>query len=505
MTFIIVCLTRVIPLFYDFDPWTDEAMLIANLAEIDIRDVFTPLPLFEQAAPLGYMLAALAVFDIVPDPEHSVTGLRFLSAAASIASAVLIYAVCRDVADRSLGVLAVVFLCLTYAGARYGLEIKHYSFEILATSLLLFTTYRYYKDRNGVSLQMVAAAAIFAILFSFTAPIVIAASFVPVLLLQAPKAETKWLDIRMLALSIAMMLVFLVYYFSYTTPVTENQFAGYSHIYHDKALSAFTFSDLKRLVYLLAQTTWVYGPRNHWPYAFTAIFVLGAVFLLLRARHILASVIIALVFVMALSAANIFPAHSVRHLVFLLPLLSIILASGIYLIVNDFLKIFCKRHHLVTLVLTCLVLVPFATVTLIRANKVDTRQNISPLLDHVAETSGVSVPVFVYYGAQPVMRVMAPVALPQIGLVDHRSQVPGWIWQLREYPGSRTSQAYFDFVQATLSDVSDTYLLFTHYWPEIGAGRGGLDRFWQIATDSVGPCKALDLQGSAILWRCTRE
>src|SRR5262249_21379446 len=50
---------------------------------------------------------------------------------------------------------------------------------------------------------------------------------------------------------------------------------------------------------------------------------------------------------------------------------------------------------------------------------------VSPLLRHI-ETVSPNTPVWVYYGAQPTVSVLASSSLVQLGLLDHRSSLEGW-------------------------------------------------------------------------------
>ena len=133
------------------------------------------------------------------------------------------------------------------------------------------------------------------------------------------------------------------------------------------------------------------------------------------------------------------------------------------------------------------------------------RQEISPLLAHVERTSP-ETPVWIYWVAQAAMRVMAPPALTQIGLLDPRSHQDGWT-RKAEVRSSlnqrrRPNPEYVKDMQKALEGYHDVWLLFSH----LTGMEDSLQHFLDAAGEVVGPCSEVMATSGAstALFRCTR-
>jgi hypothetical protein len=169
----LVVSSRVIAFLHDPEIWLDEAMLMVNLPLEHMSDAFRPLPEDTQAAPPGYLLAANAILRLFGN--HQYYGLRLLSIAGSLAAMVFMLLALLRLNATTLAPIALALVFLSPFGLRFGLEIQPYSFDIMATSLLLYATIRA-AQRGGRhrDLALLAGAGGFAILFSFSAPLLIA-------------------------------------------------------------------------------------------------------------------------------------------------------------------------------------------------------------------------------------------------------------------------------------------------------------------------------------------
>lgn len=125
------------------------------------------------------------------------------------------------------------------------------------------------------------------------------------------------------------------------------------------------------------------------------------------------------------------------------------------------------------------------------------RESISPLLSHIAASDNAEDPVWVYYAAQPAMKILAPASVQQVGLVDHRSGPITWMERLRTSPDRKTSDSYFEFFQDTMQNHKRLWLVFSHSSVE-----PSLDRYMTIAEREIGGCKELMKARGTDLWRC---
>lgn len=507
LTLFVVVTSRIIPLFFYYDPWIDEAMLIANLPAISYTEMLRPLPLFEQAAPLGYLTAAKLVFSIFDDAATGIVALRAMTGLASVVSAVLLYAIARSISTPAHGFLTLVVFALPPFAAKYGLEIKHYTFEMLAMTLMLFAAQRQVMFSCKMHMALLTGASVFAILFTYTAPLIIFPVFVGLLAasgvnpLKRPiTSETR----NILLCGGALLAMFAFYYLSYTTRTTAIQFEGYKHVYESGYLN---FSNLRiwiRIPEFFSNMTWMLGSPVIWFAVSTTFLIVGCYFMIRVSTLIFATFTMALLSIITLSLLRLFPILYVRHFIFFLPLIAMIFSAGVIQI-SIWLSILFRPSLSSALGGAAATLILSSGLALLRADNVQFLENVTPIIHHLAEENTNNAPVWVYYGAQPVMRVLAPPEIEQIGLVSHASQVPGWIWQNRNLPDPSTTEAYFSEYQMTIRPHPEIFVVFTHYWVENSNGDRGLDRFKEIAELEVGPCETVDLEGSAVLWHCAKD
>ena len=508
LTLFVLLASRIIPLFFAHDPWIDEAMLIANLPVISYADLFRPLPLFEQATPLGYLAAAKLVFSGFDDPATGVVALRMLTGLVSVLSAILIYGVARSSSTPALGFLTLIFFALPPFAAKYGLEIKHYTFEMFAMTLLLFAAQRQVMKSSKISMALLTIASVFAILFTYAAPLIIFPVFVGLLATRGVNPIKRPIDSdtrNILICGGGLLAIFTVYYLTYTTRTTAIQFEGYKHIYENAYLT-FSSPDIWiKILKIFTNMTWMLGPREIWFAASTILLVMGSYFMVRTSTLLFTTFVVALLSVIGLSLLGLFPILSERHFLFLLPLIAVFLGAGIIqigILLSGLLPQPVVRGLGVAAV--ALMLMFSSGLALFRADNVQFMENVTPILHHLEEANANNAPVWVYYGAQPVMRVLAPPQIEQVGLVSHASQVPGWIWQHRDFPDPSTTTAYFSEFQMAIRSRPEIFIVFTHYSVENRNGGRGLDRYREIAEREIGRCKTIDLEGSAILWHCAR-
>jgi hypothetical protein len=514
-TGLLIVLSRVIPLVHPHDPWFDEAMLIANLPLMGPSAFFHPLPLFEQAAPLGYLFLANTVTSLFPDAL--VLALRVLSAIASLLATGLIYVSLRRLAAGSTVSLALAFACLTPFTVIFSVEIKPYIFEYLASAVMLYLGVRLIEEYNKKNLAYFAAGGVFSIIFSFSAPIVIGAFGVGVIAQRwlpfssEPKTRTQLGTIFVLTL---LAITFLVYYFGYTRPVTELQFTAYADGYnsHLLTLPPHTLVELKLWHrfpnILIEQVDPFYGndlARTLLPVWFlSGIKVLLPIFLILgivtMARRCIllpVSFITATVLIYGLSLAGLLPIWKEPHFAFMVPITGTILGFGLF---SGFRWLsrwaMPRQEQLMTSASCALVIVLLGAVSLVRSATLE-RQQVLPLIDYIISHGDVDTPVWVYYGAQPAMRVMAPNTLVQLGLVSHSSSRQGWLSENQNH--CLTKESYFDDFRRTIHGLPHLWLIFSYL---SAVERDDLQRYWAIAQEEVGGCRQVLIKIGAVLWKC---
>jgi hypothetical protein len=118
--------------------WYDEAMLLVNITEASWRELFGPLPFYDQAAPVLYLLAVKAVYGVFGLSEIA---LRLPSWIAAVA-AVWLIAVRMPGLNRLERTIAAAVLAGGVTFAYLTTETKQYSLEVLGSCALMVAFYR---------------------------------------------------------------------------------------------------------------------------------------------------------------------------------------------------------------------------------------------------------------------------------------------------------------------------------------------------------------------------
>lgn len=501
VTVALLVLTRLLPFGYGLDPGTDEAMLLANLPLPSLGAMVSPLPLFEQAAPLGYLALVHSFASWITDPLRLTVALRVVSVVAGLASLAAMLRAIHGRANHAIAALALCFGGLTPFAIAYAFEIKHYIVEHLAMSLLLATAATAAAAPGPRALAAYGLAGVASILSAFTAPLAIAATTAGLVAQRAVQADRPLTRPWLLTLGgtvAALGALFVAYYLGYAKPVTTFQFAGYAHLYDKAMVSLVPGRSWVRLPNLLSEQLWVAGTTGMaWNVTF-ALLVLAGLLASVRAFVLLPVTFVtggALVHV--LSMAGVLPVLSARHFAFLAPVLALVAAYGAFAIVRAVAWRLAPGHSATLVTGLCgAVTLAVGGVALTRSDDDLGKPQVTPLLAQMQTEP--TRPVWVYYGAQPAMRVLAPPSLTQLGLISHDSQVPGWVWAPRNLPDLDTSDATYDTFARTIRGHGPLWLVFTHFDGE----PDGLARFRTLAEAELGGCEETVHASGSVLWRC---
>lgn len=194
-------------------PWGDEASLLRNLRMIGWGGAFFPLPLFDLAAPPGATLGLKAILEVT-DYNLPVARLILL-----LVNCVFIYLSAKALRINSVEIPFILFLC-TPQLVYYTTELKHYSFELIASYILIISLA---AARRRWELRLAEIAALF---LSFGAIIqVTAQSILRVCELDAGRArETTTQKLFDLAVTAAIVLLF----FAFGKYLTEQNMAAFN-------------------------------------------------------------------------------------------------------------------------------------------------------------------------------------------------------------------------------------------------------------------------------------
>ena len=527
---LIVAAHVAVGLVNDRDPWHDEALLAANLIGVDFP-LLTPMPYFEQAAPVGYVALARAVQALAPAADP-IALFRLLDVAVFLVGlvALLLHALrtCRPV---DFLMLAGIALSSGYLWT-YASEIKHYGFEFTATAFLLITGRALaYSDRPAAYVQF-GAAILVAAAISFTTPIVVAAVLGGTIALRllgpvapalaarlAPPPPLRGGSAGLIVATVLALGVAAGMHLMVNRDLTQYQMAAYSFVYQAGTfdLSGSIVENVRialRLNSMLLEpigaaalqgTLQALGGKLA-----TALTILGATlamgfFLAAAARRAPHAVLTMLAFITGALLLNIMgqlPFVSTRHFFFIAPVTLIVLSvgSGELLTLAGARMSPGLRRAGAFAVLAALVWTS-ANATLAAANK--RSQELTPLFaEIVARDPG--APVWVYADAQPAAKLLAPVGVRLVGMFDDRSGTEGWgargggmlIDPEAENPW-QPNPAYPRSIGAAAAGASALWLIFAGDWME--PGREG---FLNAADAAVGPCELRLTSTDSALYYC---
>jgi hypothetical protein len=349
---VLIVVSRLIAIIDAPDIWLDEAMLMANLPLDSLSAAFQPLPHHAQTAPPGYLILASVISSVLGEQQD--LGLRLLSLAGSLGAMAFMFMALVRLGATWITPIALALVFLSPFGVRYGIEIKQYSFELLATSLMLYATVRLTAARASTTdLWFLVGAGVAAMLFSFAAPLIVAgfaAGFVATAIWRRRRVET-----RSFLVMAGLTTATAVWHLAVVAPITSANFAYWAHHYEAAYLN----------LPVIGPGVGV-GPRGYlsimfgmfdpfyemqsgyyaqrWIALAAAVFLLVGLVAALRAMPVVAlSCAACLVGVAVLSAAGLYPIVYTRHFTFVQPVVGIILALGIGAAVTFLMRRFHRR------------------------------------------------------------------------------------------------------------------------------------------------------------------
>lgn len=342
LVIVIIFVSRLIAIIDAPDVWLDEAMLMDNLPLESFSAAFLSLPQHAQAAPPGYLILASGVVTLSGDQQHH--GLRLLSLVGSLGAAVFLLMAFIRLNAAAIAPVALALVFLSPFGVRYGIEIKQYSFELLAASMLLYATIRASQSLRTVNLVILSGSGVFVILFSFAAPLLIAgfaAGLAVTVLLDENPTKTSIFRYPPLGIMAILILLSAVWHFKVTSTLTAVNFITWAEHYETAYLDLRLpgqnsgVSPKGYLSIMLGMFDPFYRMSSGY-YANRSIALAGTFLLLVglitcfRSMPLIAASCLALMGGIAvLSALKLYPILYTRHFICIQPIVGIVIAVGI--------------------------------------------------------------------------------------------------------------------------------------------------------------------------------
>lgn len=502
-------LARVMTAWLRLEPWLDEAMLMTNLPFAHGAGLLAPLPFYDQASPVGYLLLAHLMAGWAPG--HETLALRVLSALFSITGLVCLLGLLRTVRLQRLAPGVIVLACLSPFAVHYGVEIKHYQAEFVFTALLLWAGARLRLVPSARTGLQFFGASVFAMIFSFTAPLVIASVSVATVL-----GRLRAIRPRLLVVLSACSLssVFAVgWYLGVTRPISRAQFAandllyatGYLQLPPTSALQAKAWFRLPRFLgeMLLPRYSSDWGSIVG---AIVALLLGLGLWRLVRSSTFLVWCFIVLFGLLyILSFAHALPHFSARHFFFIIPLAAVVFAAGL----EALLIVACWRRTGLVTPLFAALSVMLGTLSLVQIANARLPE-LRPTIAYY-ERNGQRDPLWVFAGAEPSIEILAP-GLPRINRSRRDSmittsqeewqrQMATGMWDLDALRRGENvvSEHYKSSFRDDLRQHRSVWLLFS------SISQQNLDMMIKVATETDLSCESVFHAGGALLMHCVRQ
>jgi hypothetical protein len=313
--------------------WLDEAFLALNIQERDFAELLGTLD-FNQAAPAGYLLLVKAATLLLGDSEYV---LRSIAVVASIASVPLFWICARRILAPWAAVLALGLFALGGGLLLHAAEVKPYSSDVLVAVVLLLLALTHWPRsalslRRGIAVGFLAAALVW---LSYPGAFVVA-GLATTLLVEAilnRNRETVRSILVVAALACGSFVLLSVTVLDSTIGVQSALKSGAPQFFLPlPPKSAQDLNTLARSGLLLFRGSLGLGT---WPAVlFTTLALVGAVsFALRRAWRTLCVLLSPLPFMLAASAAELYPFGN-RFTLFYVPFGLLLVAEGAWALVK---------------------------------------------------------------------------------------------------------------------------------------------------------------------------
>ncbi len=318
--------------------WFDEAMLFVNVRDIRWRELFMPLPFYDQVAPVAYIALLKGIYSVTGLQEAA---LRLPSWLALVATLALI-ARLPDV-DRTTRILTAAMVAGSILTARLATDAKPYMLEVMFAFAMI---HAFHPSAKGLwastSLRLVLLGA--AMLFTTAFPLVAFAVGAPLIVslarsdIGALRRPRQWHCLKPAAIFAGALTAYLLYFANYLSPSLK--LVAANHAYYIEAFG-FADDDVSYFNWLAVQFHEIVA--SHWPtrpaiICAVASGLYGSWLLARRSNFYLPQAACLASFALVANAAGHFPLLPGRFSVFMLPWLALVSATGMAFAMRTFLQ-----------------------------------------------------------------------------------------------------------------------------------------------------------------------
>jgi hypothetical protein len=389
--------------------WLDEVLLATNILTRSFRGLLAPLD-NDQGAPVGFLILEKLAVTIVGGSEY---GLRLVPLIAGLVSLPLFWFVARRLLDVRIALLATALFAVCEPLIYYSSEAKQYGVDVVVTLAIVLAALRVMEEpAQTARLVTFAIVGLVSVWFSHPAVFVLAGTGATIIIwewLYGRRSDA----FRLAAVAALWVVSFGLHYVLFMRALGKN---NYLMEYWTARGGFMPWPPGPRSVTWFPRAFWeVFRDRARAPVNLLLpeiaifAFVLGVVGLFLKTRKVL--VFLAAPVALALLAAVVrkYP-FSERLILFTTPLFLLVIAAGVGFVYDSV----GQRGRLIAVLLAAALLLPSAANAAKNLVRPPGREEMKPVLRHVAKNWRAGDMLYVYYAGAKVFDYYAP----RVGLKD---------------------------------------------------------------------------------------
>ena len=389
--------------------WLDEVLLATNILSRSFRGLLAPLD-NDQGAPVGFLMLEKLAVTLVGGSEY---GLRLVPLIAGLISLPLFWFIAKRLLDLRIAVLATALFAVCEPLIYYASEAKQYGVDVAVTLAIVLAALRVMDEPARTSrLIAFAVVGLLSVWLSHPAVFVLAGTGATIILwewLYGRRSDA----VRVAGVAALWVLSFGVHYVLFMRALGKNDYL----MEYWTARGGFM--------------PWPPGPRSFaWPArAFWEVFrdrarapvnlllpeiaifafLLGLVGLFLKARKVLIFLAAPVALVLLAAVLRKYP-FSERLILFTTPLFLLVIAAGVGFVYDSV----GQRGRLIAVLLAAALLLPSAANAARNLVRPPGREEMKPVLRHVAQNWQPGDVLYLYYAGAKVFDYYAP----RVGLAD---------------------------------------------------------------------------------------
>ncbi|MGB9720910.1 MAG: hypothetical protein ACPL28_05460 [bacterium] len=373
-----------------------EAPLAMNIVSRTYPDLLKPLD-YVQAAPIGFLYLEKLAVDLFGNNEYA---LRLFPFVTGIAAIFLFYKILKYLGDFNTEIFALVFFVVNDYLIYFSSEVKPYSSDVFFCLLLLLLSVLIIRN-NLKTFLLVLWGLVGAICIWFSFPTFFVFSGIGItLLLYVIRNKNNNALIFLFIAGVLWLISMTINYFVCLQHLTQHQ--GLMSFWQKDfvPLPPKSFKEFYSLIYALLRVFKNPGGFSIYELLFSILsFFVGIIFLWRRKKSYALFLLIPLLITIIGSGLHLYPFEG-RVILFIAPILSILVGSGIAFI-YDILR---RQSQVIAILVVFVLLIQPITIAVYHLIKPRAPEELRPVLEYLRKNIKENELIYVYYGAENAFR-----------------------------------------------------------------------------------------------------